>query len=122
MLTAVFRSCSNLFGSSCSPAKTGVQVSHSRFQACFYFIAKQSVRLISTVSPPPPPLPWGGQNDLPLSPFAVPSNMDRRVDYALAGRPCYGADDAFSYRYDPQRADPLVRHPASYIRIHPNLL
>ena len=53
-MTAIFRRCSNLFGDARSLAKTGVQVAHSRLGACFYFIAKQSVTMISTVYPPPP--------------------------------------------------------------------
>ena len=56
MLTAIFQRCSNLFGGHRSPVKTGVHVADSRLGVCFYFIAKQSVRLISTVYPPPPPL------------------------------------------------------------------
>ncbi len=55
MLTAIFSRCSNLFGDPYSPAKTGVHVSYTRLGACFYFLAKQSVRVISTVYPPPPP-------------------------------------------------------------------
>ena len=51
MLTAIFRRCSNLFGGHRSPAKSGVHIAHPRFGMCFYFIAKQSVRLISTVPP-----------------------------------------------------------------------
>ena len=54
MITAIFRRCSNLFGSSYSPAKSGVHIAHSRLGVCFYFIAKQSVMMISTVYPPPP--------------------------------------------------------------------
>ena len=52
MLIAIFRRCSNLFGGPYSPAKTGVQVSHLRLGVWYSFIAKQSVRLISTVYPP----------------------------------------------------------------------
>ena len=54
MLTAIFRRCSNLFGGRRSPAKTGVHVAHSHLGVWVYFIAKQSVRMISTVYPPPP--------------------------------------------------------------------
>ena len=57
MLTAIFQRCSNLFGGHRSPAKTGVHVAHPRLGVWFYFIAKQSVRMISTVYPPPPPPP-----------------------------------------------------------------
>ena len=57
MLTAIFSRCSNLFGDPYSPAKTGVHVSYTRLGACFYFLAKQSVKMISTVYPPPPPPP-----------------------------------------------------------------
>ena len=59
MLTAIFSRCSNLFGDPYSPAKTGVHVSYTRLGACFYFIANQSVKMISTVYPPPPPPPRG---------------------------------------------------------------
>ena len=54
MITATFRRCSNLFGGPCSPAKKGVYDAHSRLGVWFYFIAKQYVKMISTVYPPPP--------------------------------------------------------------------
>ena len=54
MLTAIFRRCSTLFGGACSLAKTGVHVAPSSLGARFYFVAKQSVKLIGTVYPPPP--------------------------------------------------------------------
>ena len=54
MLTAIFRRCSNLFGGARSLVKTGVHVAPFSLGARFYFIAKQSVRLIGTVYPPPP--------------------------------------------------------------------
>ena len=53
MLTAIFRRCSNLFGGHRSPAKSGVHVAHPRLGVPFYFIAKQSVKMISTVYPSP---------------------------------------------------------------------
>ncbi len=55
MIPAIFRRCSNLFRGHRSPAKTGVHGAHSRLGVRSYFIAKQSVRMISTVYPPPPP-------------------------------------------------------------------
>ena len=60
MLTAIFQRCSNLFGGHRSLEKRGVHIAHSRLGVWFYFIAKQSVRLISTEYPPPPPPPRGG--------------------------------------------------------------
>ena len=55
MITAIFKRCLNLILPYVPSAKTGVHGAHSRLGTCFYFIAKQSIRLISTVSPPPPP-------------------------------------------------------------------
>ena len=51
MLTAIFRRCSNLFGGHRSPAKSGVYIAQSRLGMWFYSIAKQSVKMISTVYP-----------------------------------------------------------------------
>ena len=57
MIPAIFSRCLNLIWSYVSTAwsyvstaKTGVHVAHSRLGVWFYFIVKQSVRLISTVS------------------------------------------------------------------------
>ncbi len=55
MITAIFSRCLNLIWSYVSTVKTDVHIAHSRLGVCFYFIAKQSVRLISTAPPPPPP-------------------------------------------------------------------
>ena len=59
MITAIFSRCLNLIWLDVPSAKTGVHDAHSRLDVWFYFIAKQSVRMISTVYPPPPP-PSGG--------------------------------------------------------------
>ena len=57
MITTIFSRWLNLICpyvfTACLPAKTGIHVAHSRLGACFYFIAKQSVTMISTVPPPP---------------------------------------------------------------------
>ncbi len=55
MITAIFSRCLNLIWCYVPTAKRGVHIAHSRLGVCFYFIAKQSVRMISTVYPPPPP-------------------------------------------------------------------
>ena len=60
MITAIFSRCLNLIWpyvfTACPTVKSGVHIAHPRLEACFYFIAKQSIRMISTVPPPPPPL------------------------------------------------------------------
>ena len=72
MITAIFSRCLNLIWHyvfpACPTAKTGVHGAHSRLGVRFYFIAKQSFRMISTVYPPPPPSRWG-QNDAPYPRF-----------------------------------------------------
>ncbi len=64
MIPTIFSRCLNIIWpyvfTACPTAKTGVHVADSRLGVWFYFIAKQSVRLISTVYPPPPPPPSGG--------------------------------------------------------------
>ena len=55
MITAIFSRCLNLIWSYVPTAKSGVHIAHPRLGVWFYFIAKQSVRMISTVYPPPPP-------------------------------------------------------------------
>ena len=49
MITAIFKRCLNLIWLDVPSAKTGVHDAHPRFGACFYFIAKQPIRMISTV-------------------------------------------------------------------------
>ena len=51
MITAIFSRCLNLIWLDIPTAKTGVHIAHSRLGVWFYFIAKQSVRMIITVSP-----------------------------------------------------------------------
>ncbi len=66
MLTAIFRRCLNLIwsyvptrrlamGTACTQAKEGRQVSPPHCRERSYSIAKQSVRMIGTMYPPPPP-------------------------------------------------------------------
>ena len=55
MIPTIFSRCLNLIWHYVHSAKSGVHVAHSRLGVRFYFIAKQSVRMISTVYPPPPP-------------------------------------------------------------------
>ena len=59
MITAIFSRCLNLIWCyvfpACPTAKSGVHDAHLRLGVRFYFIAKQSIRMISTVYPPPPP-------------------------------------------------------------------
>ena len=55
MITAIFRRCLNLILPYVPSAKRGVHGAHSHLGVWFYFIAKQSVKMISTVYPPPPP-------------------------------------------------------------------
>ena len=59
MIPTIFSRCLNLIWHYVHSAKSGVHVAHSRLGVRFYFIANQSVRLISTVYPPPPPPPGG---------------------------------------------------------------
>ena len=56
MITTLFSRCLNLIWHYVHSAKSGVHIAHSRLGVWFYFIANQSVRMISTVYPPPPPL------------------------------------------------------------------
>ena len=51
MITAIFSRCLNLILPYVPSAKRGVHGAHSRLGVRFYFIAKQFVRIISTVSP-----------------------------------------------------------------------
>ena len=64
MITAISKRCLNIIWpyvfTACPTVKSGVHIAHSRLGVCFYFIAKQSFRMISTVYPPPPPPPSGG--------------------------------------------------------------
>ncbi len=53
MITAIFSRCLNLIWHYVPSAKTGVHGAHSRLGMRFYFIAKQSVRLINIVYPSP---------------------------------------------------------------------
>ena len=55
MIPAIFSRCLNLIWHYVHSAKSGVHDAHSRLGVWFYFIAKQSFRMISTVYPPPPP-------------------------------------------------------------------
>ncbi len=63
MITAIFSRCLNLIWCYVPTVKSGVHIAHSRLDVWFYFIAKQSVRMISTVYPPPPPPPPLGEGD-----------------------------------------------------------
>ena len=56
MIPTIFKRCLNLILPYVPSAKRGVHGAHSRLGVWFYFIAKQFVRMISTVYPPPPPL------------------------------------------------------------------
>ena len=49
MITAIFRRCLNLILPYVPTAKTGVHIVHPRLGVWSYFIAKQSVRMISIV-------------------------------------------------------------------------
>ena len=49
MITAIFRRCLNLIWSYVFFVKSGVHIVHLRLGVWSYFIAKQSVRMISTV-------------------------------------------------------------------------
>ena len=53
MITAIFRRCLNLIWHYVHSVKSGVHIAHPRLWMYFYFITKQSVRLISTVYPSP---------------------------------------------------------------------
>ena len=53
MIPAIFSRCLNLIWRYVPTAKTGVHIADSRLGVRSYFIAKQSVRMISTVYPPP---------------------------------------------------------------------
>ena len=64
MITAIFRRCLNLMGAciptfrlamdtACTHAKEGRLVSLFRCGEAFYLIAKQAVRMIGTMYPPP---------------------------------------------------------------------
>ena len=65
MIIAIFRRCLNLMGAYiptlrlamdlvCTHAKKGRLAFLSRCGEAFYFIAKQTVRMIGTMYPPPP--------------------------------------------------------------------
>ena len=51
MITAIFKRCLNLIWHYVSTVKSGVHIAHSRLGMRFYFIAKQYVKMISTVPP-----------------------------------------------------------------------
>ena len=51
MIPTIFSRCLNLILPYVPTAKTGVHVANSRLGVWFYFIAKQSIRMISTVCP-----------------------------------------------------------------------
>ena len=66
MIIAIFRRCLNLMGAyiptlrlamdpACTHAKKGRPAFLSRFGEASYLIVKQAVRMIGTMSPPPPP-------------------------------------------------------------------
>ena len=54
MLTAIFRRCLNLTGPPFAHEKNGRQVPLPRNLKASYFIAKEAVRAIGTMYPPPP--------------------------------------------------------------------
>ena len=75
MLTAIFRRCLNPIGTAYIHAKEGRLASLFRRREASYSIAKQAVREIGTMYPPPPlerSPKW-----CPLAPLFVPAGMGR---------------------------------------------
>ena len=77
MLTAIFRRCLNPIGTACTHAKEGRLVSLSRRREASYSIAKQAVREIGTMYPPPPSRE--AKNDALSPPLFAPAGMGRRA-------------------------------------------